>query len=171
MERHVAVSACFRAPVERVRSVLIDDPAAAFEPERTGADRRSGPFTVPLSVDLGGGTVLTQRVVVELGPVEHGDNALTVPIGWRPAGHKRVFPTFAGHLSIADHDGEVTVTVEGTYQVPLGVIGAFGEGVLGRRVARSTVSALAGTIADRLSAACAAAAPGWIPPPAPPRAG
>jgi hypothetical protein len=63
----------------------------------------------------------------------------------------RLFPDFHGdlRLRIASVD-ETLLTLEGQYRPPLGPFGAVFDVVLGRRIARSTMSELVGRIAKAM---------------------
>jgi hypothetical protein len=83
----------------------------------------------------------------------------------------RFFPDFHGtlRLRIASVD-ETLLTLEGEYRPPLGPLGAAFDVLVGRRIARSTMSELVGRIAKamerREDAYRASAAPGGGTPPA-----
>jgi hypothetical protein len=94
-------------------------------------------------------------VVVTVGATCEAEGELWVPLRWEPSGHRRVLPGFEGVLELdGDPDGDgrgpVGLRIRGTYDVPLGAVGRFGDGVAGRRVARQTLGLLVGELAERL---------------------
>lgn len=105
-----------------------------------------------VGVELGGGTSARQEVVVEIDPTadEHGPD-VRWPIRWHPVGHTRVLPSFDGVLRAVDEGDTTTLHLRGTYHPPLGVLGAAGDAVLGRRVAGATAAALLSDVADRIT--------------------
>jgi hypothetical protein len=61
-----------------------------------------------------------------------------------------MMPTFTGQLEASRARPGTRVRLNGTYTVPLGVIGRFGDGVLGRRLARRSLDTLVERLASRL---------------------
>lgn len=141
-----------RAPMARASEVLVRDPGSVVADGCTDPERRERRFTTSLGVDLGPGGHLDVRVVVDLGAARsHGDRT-TVPIRWRAAGWERMFPAFAGALEARRSGERTSLVLAGTYTVPLGPLGGFGDGLAGRRIARRSLTAFLEDAARRLDA-------------------
>ena len=150
VRRSVEVSTAVRAPVARASEVLVNDPGCVVAERPTIDERRDRRFSTTLGVGLGPGGHLDARVVVEVGAARATGERTTIPVRWRAAGWERMFPAFAGVLE-AHKDGErTTLALRGTYTVPLGPLGGFGDGLAGRRVARRSLTAFVEQVARRL---------------------
>lgn len=90
-----------------------------------------------------GGLVLEREVAVEVGyEPAAGDEPASLAIAWRPEG-TTLFPTFAGRVDAAEAGQQrCTLTISGTYDVPLGVAGALFDAVVGVRIAEGTLHGL-----------------------------
>jgi hypothetical protein len=76
-----------------------------------------------------------------------------VPLHWQAWGRERLFPVFDGELRAAPvGPAATTVVVSGTYSVPLGPVGRFGDGLIGRRLARQSLTAFLEDAARRIDA-------------------
>lgn len=149
MERLLEVQTRIDAAVERVQELIQGDPGAVLAPP--GAARPTArSFLVSLSAELTPGAGALHEVVLELGPLTIGDDQVRWPLRWRPAAHRRLLPPFEGVLRATRSGDGTTLALEGGYRPPLGVIGAFGDGVVGHRLARSTAEALLDDIAGRV---------------------
>ena len=165
-----------RAAPAAAGKVLVDDPASVLGAVPPGADRRARRFPAELEVAMGAGASLRQEVVVDVGAVsvvDADDGGILLPLSWRAAGRQSLFPAFRGDLEVvAGEDGSV-LRLRGAYTVPLGTLGRFGDGVVGRRVARRSLEAFLHEAGRRLDEAVAgraeqagrakAAAPGQGP--------
>ena len=153
MERTIEATTVVPAVPARVAAVLADDPGAVLASARTPEERRAGRFRTRLSVDLGGGTRLQQEVEIEVGPaVRAGEGGVALPVAWHSVAHDRLLPSFRGELGAVPDRGGTALRLAGTYVVPLGALGRFGDGVLGRRLARRSVVAFLEDAGRRLDA-------------------
>ncbi|HEX6422034.1 MAG TPA: hypothetical protein VFZ79_01055 [Acidimicrobiales bacterium] len=153
MKRGIEASTTVQAPFERVRQVLSADPAVVMGADvRPGGDRY-GLFRSELGVELPTGGALRKAVDIEAGTLEPIDGAASLPLSWRASGHDRLFPVFEGHLRISRAgEGTTRLLVHGVYVVPLGPVGRFGDGVIGRRLARQSLASFVEDAARRLDA-------------------
>jgi hypothetical protein len=135
---------------ERAREVLMTDPGAVFGETRSMDEDRTRRFSMDLGVNLGAGASVHQAVTLELGRPQAVGGGLMLPIAWQATGREGFFPTFEGELVTSGAPAGTRMELTGTYTVPLGVIGRFGDGVLGRRLARSSLEALVQRLAARL---------------------
>jgi hypothetical protein len=98
-----------------------------------------------LVVDVGQGLQLHQDVVVTFDEPRLADGELWVPVRWTPAGHSRFLPSFVGVLELLRTDDDAdraAVRLFGSYTIPLGVVGRFGDGLWGRQLAQETMRVL-----------------------------
>lgn len=136
---------------EQVRQVLVDDPGAVVAEAVSPEDRRERRFRSELGVNLGAGGGIRQAVDIELGGLRVTDDGLLLPIRWQASGRARLFPVFEGRLSAAPEDRATTrLEVKGIYTVPLGPVGRFGDGLVGRRLARQSLRDFMEDAADRI---------------------
>lgn len=154
MEREIEATTELRAPLARVLEVLRDDPGTVIAEEVSADERSRRAFHTTVEVQAESGAALRHEVAVDVGPVSRADDGvLHVPLSWHPTGHERLLPTFDGEL-VAEGDGgtRTGLALRGVYRVPLGLVGRFGDSLVGRRIARRSVSDLLGTFAGRLDA-------------------
>lgn len=152
MKRGIEASTSVRAPIERACEILRTDPGCVLAERCTADQRRAHRFHTTLGVDVGGGGGLHQQVVVETGLTQPTDGGVELPVRWHAAGHERLFPTFDGVLELQAEGVRTKVTLRGTYTVPLGVLGRFGEGLAGRRAAHQSLTSFVEQVAGRLDA-------------------
>ncbi|HET6771900.1 MAG TPA: hypothetical protein VFH36_01240 [Acidimicrobiales bacterium] len=183
MKRDVEASTTIQIPIEQATEVLVDDlrrivadPANGDRPDpgHAGDGHADGEWadrvTSTLVVGLGTGKSVSKEVEVEVGNASRGDGVTTVPLHWHASGRDRLFPSFDGALEAsAEALGASLLTVRGTYTVPLGPVGRFGDGVIGRRLARQSLAAFVEGVARRLDGEAhrRAAAVSWHPAPYP----
>lgn len=136
-----------RAPLDQAAEVLRDDPGAVIPGEQQ--DERE--FSTRLATPVGA-TVVHQEVNLQIGTVTAvSADEMAAPLSWQPVAHERLLPDFDGRLSVrVDPHGDREIVLRGIYEVPLGAVGRFGDSLIGRRVARYSVSDLLGRLAERL---------------------
>lgn len=170
VRRGIEASTTVKVDIDGARDVLADDPGVLVADVVTAADRRDRRFTTTLGVDLAGGGGVRHAVVVELGRPHPGGQQTALTLCWRAQAHQRLFPTFEGELQVEpEGPGETQLTVSGTYAVPLGPIGHFGDGLVGRRIARQSLASFVEQVAERLDREVhrRAASAAWHPAPYP----
>lgn len=133
-------------PFEQAREVVLKRPGVLFREELPEA--ASDTFTLNLGVDIAAGASIHQDVLVQLGAPVQVASSIVVPVLWRGPGRDHLVPAFKGQLALSPSGQYTTMALVGSYTVPLGVVGRFGDGVLGWRLARRTFE----TLADRLMA-------------------
>lgn len=136
MERSIEATTVISASADRVRGLLASDPAAAL--------------TNPTTLAAGG---LHHDVIVTLGEPDLGDAVLSIPVSWHPVDHARLFPSFLGALEAESSVAGTRLRLAGSYSVPLGVVGQFGDGLIGRRLAKQSLHSLLTTVAERITTA------------------
>lgn len=129
-----------------------DRAAAAFE--RT-VRRRSG--GVEVAAPLGRSASLRHEVALTLGPPVRsaGRSRVSSEVRWWPVGHRILVPGFRGTLEVVEGNGpsDVRLRLAGTYRVPLGPLGLAFDGVVGRRIARRSLTELLAAWRSELTAA------------------
>lgn len=166
MERHVRVTTSLRAPVERAREALLVDRGAVVADHPTMAEREASRYETALAVDMGEGAAVRQAVAVELGIPHIDAQQVTLPISWEAKGRSGLFPTFAGHLVVEPGAAGSQLVLAGSYEIPLGPLGRFGDALIGRRMAQRSLSAFVRMVADRIDGVADVRVPasGWGPP-------
>ena len=151
MERGIRASTTVEVDYQRVRDVMADDPGGVVSDDVTPEDRRAGCFRSELGVDLGAGGAVHRAVDVEIGTVHQTDDITILPLHWQARGRERLFPVFDGRMTATpDGAGATSLVVAGTYVVPLGPVGRFGDGLIGRRIARQSLTAFLEDAARRI---------------------
>lgn len=161
MEREIEASTAVQSPLAWARRVLTDDPGSVLSDDCSTADRAMRQFRATLALDTAGaGASVRQDVVIDVGlPRDDHDGPaddekpFVLPISWRAAGFERLFPTFDGELVLEGPPDAPTLSVRGHYVVPLGPMGRFGDGLIGRRIARRSLASFLESVAQRLDAA------------------
>jgi hypothetical protein len=153
MERSIEAATTIRVAFARAREALIDDPAALFNDTKQAGGQRARRFPTDLGVNLGAGASVHQEVMVRLGIPRATEDGLALPLAWRATGRERWLPTFTGELSVAATRSGTRLRLSGAYTVPLGAVGKFGHGLVGRRLARRSLDAFVDGVAARLEAA------------------
>jgi hypothetical protein len=150
MEQPIEASTTSRVPFARACEVLLDDPGAVFSESQTDRQRSATRFRTELSVDLGAGASVHQKVTLHEGVPRPTVTGLVLPVTWQATGRDRLLPTFSGALQVSERSRETGLRLDGTYTVPLGAVGRFGNGVVGRRLARRSLNTLVELLASRL---------------------
>jgi hypothetical protein len=100
-----------------------------------------------------GAGALAKEVRLVLGPPEVHRSGLLYPLSWSAVGSENLFPRLTADLLVSHvgHD-RTRITVDGTYQPPLGPLGKVIDRALLRRVAEATVRAWTDRLAEALTA-------------------
>jgi hypothetical protein len=142
MDRAVVASTRLRATADCALDVVRSDPLAAF----------GGP-RLALAANLPGVPAIRHDIDLEVGPVVCLEGAVAVPVRWCAAGREALFPRFAGELVVGRGEGDVVLRLHGAYTVPFGAVGGFGDGLVGRRIARRCIEDLVVRVATAIDAA------------------
>lgn len=152
MERALEGTVPVEAGPERVIQILSRDPAGVLT-GMPSADQ--GAFVAEMAVELGGGTSLAHEVDVVFGRRPDEGAVGRFGLSWRARDHEGAFPVFEGDLEVhPDGDGS-QLRLSGHYSLPLGAVGAFGDRLLGHRVARRSIQGFMEAAAARIDAALA----------------
>lgn len=150
MERTIEAIVTVPVAPGRARAVLLDDPGTVLAERRSDEQRRTRTFLTELAVGVGGGTALRQEVRMHAGLPNAVGEGVVMPLEWRATGHEALLPAFHGDLELSPRPTGTQLRLIGEYQVPLGVVGRFADGLAGRRVGRRSISAFLEGVARRL---------------------
>src|SRR5581483_5154215 len=130
-ETRRSVAAVCHLPVafEDVVSVLRVEGAAVV------ADHVTADGTVIVTLRPSPSAVLHWDVEVHLGPLVDDDDAVGVPLWWEAATLPALFPTLNAGLEATPTPAGTELRLVGHYLLPLGRIGAYGDGLRGHRLA------------------------------------
>lgn len=102
-----------------------------------------------LAVELPGGGRVVQEVVVTVRPVPTLEPVQAWSVRWAPQEHSHLLPAFIGELTVEDDDDDgALVRLSGRYRLPLGLVGAAGDALGGRRLARASLQGFLDAIAE-----------------------
>ena len=152
VKRAIHATTALEVSFDQVSRALSDDPASVVVDERVEQPDDDGDH---LRSELGvavGATAFRQAVDIDVGDLRVTDTDAVLPLRWRASGRDRLFPVFDGRLEATpDTAGAGTVlSVVGVYTVPLGPVGRFGDGLIGRRLARQSLTAFLEDAAARI---------------------
>jgi len=151
VETALDVTAQVKAGAERVIQILSSDPAGVL----TGmASVDQAAFVAEMAVEVGGGTSLVQEVDVVFGRQPADDDTVCrFGLSWQARDHQGAFPVFAGALEVHPDGTGSRLRLCGRYSVPLGAVGAFGDRLVGHRLACRSIQAFLEAAAARIDAA------------------
>ena len=101
-----------------------------------------------------GGSELTRKVHSEVGPLVSLDRAARLRLQWHAEQHPEWFPAVDAELEFAPaHTGSdaTDIHLTGSYEPPLGRLGALGDRVVGRRLAEQSLREFLAGVARRLA--------------------
>lgn len=148
MDRHIEVFAHLEMRPETIIELLNADPAAIL----TGTGSADhGSFVASIAVEVAGGTTLAHDVDVVFGQLLSDGDVARYGVSWRPHGHEHLFPIFGGDLEAHPEVDGTRLRLAGYYTRPLGAVGAFGDGLVGHRVARRALQGFLDDAAARLA--------------------
>lgn len=145
MERSIAALTTVGADPVAVGELLCRDPRAIIG---TAAMLEATVRHVP---------VVRREVPVNVGDPTRTAGIVIVPLGWHASSLEDLFPTFEGELAAEPLLSGTRLRLTGTYTVPLGLLGRFGDGLLFRRIAQESLGGWLEDLARRLGHAVGAA--------------
>lgn len=150
MHRSIRAGAEAQVPFRHAERFLRRPPLGLFGPslDDVPSPRR---FHTTLAADGPGGVSVAHGVDIEIVAVRSEEDRVEIDLRWSPTGGSSLLPPFAGTLQASGGPHASTeLTLKGSYRVPLGLLGRFGDGVVGFQIARRSVGDLLDRIAARL---------------------
>lgn len=151
MDRPLHCYAYIEAPFDVVSRLLADDTTAVLQHATDDAAEQAGSLSRTLHVALAGMEV-SKDVRIEVGdfqPVEVLRSI--VPLRWHAETGRLLFPELTATLEVSAVvlDPPLTqITVDGSYEPPLGVLGLGADRLLLHRLAEATVHRFTNEVAD-----------------------
>jgi hypothetical protein len=153
VERLLHVYAYVEAPFDLVTRLLADNTAAVLQHATDDAAEQAGVLSRTLRVAVGGFEV-SRDVTIEIGEFDpRGITRSVVPLRWHAESGRLLFPQLAADLEVSAvvFDPPLTqLTVDGSYEPPLGALGAGADRLLLHRLAEATVHRFTHEVADQL---------------------
>jgi hypothetical protein len=144
-------------PFERVRAALVADARGIFSRATTVASERAQRLASGLRVNIAGVEIGKEIDLQVLGSVDSQLDAAGLPretrieLTWRAVGKPSLFPIMKAELAIyALSAHETQLDLKGTYEPPLGPLGAAIDALIGRRIAEACMHQLIVDVAERL---------------------
>lgn len=142
MERPLYCYAYLEAPFDLVTRLLAEDAPALFQEATDRAADEAGTLSRRLSVEVGGFEV-GKDVEIHVGEFEpRGLLSSAVPLRWHAEKGRLLFPELSAELEVSALvlDPPLTqVSVSGSYEPPLGLLGAGADRLVLHRLAEATV--------------------------------
>jgi hypothetical protein len=146
-------------PYEIVEVTLLDDPQHWIP----GLASKAGALTDALMAEVGfgsDGTRVEKTVLLEVHPPIAFPSRVLLPIEWRPASARGLFPELQADLEIAPLGPRRThLSISARYDPPLGLVGRTLDRAMLHRVAELTIKDFLDRTGAALTAAAAAGAP------------
>jgi hypothetical protein len=140
-----------RASFACARDLLVHDPVGTLgSPEGAGPKRRR--FPADLSVQVGRTGVIHVRVEIEIRAVHLDHDSARWDMTWHAIDHPHLFPVFEGTLGLEPAErGGTILRMTGSYEPPIGPVGAVGDSVMRHRVARQSIERYLRSIAGHIN--------------------
>jgi hypothetical protein len=146
VERPIEITAVLARPAGSVIGTFLERGGALLGTV-TGGDGEHQRVVVRLTV---GPSAVDQDVACVVSEVTGDEGGASMRVRWRPIRYDRWLPSFDGVLAVLPIADETLVSLDGSYEIPMGTVGAFGDGIVGRRLAKRTLTALMAEIAASL---------------------
>lgn len=153
MARHLHAYAYVEAPFDVCSRLLAEDAGRVLQQATDDAASQAHVLSRTLEVEVGGFSV-SREVVIEVGDFQPQQvTASVVPLRWHAERGRLLFPELTAELEIAavTLDPPLTqLTLDGSYEPPLGALGAGADRVALGRIAEATVHRFVHEVADHL---------------------
>ena len=163
MEHFIEATVSIDLSFEECSDFLSSDVEKLFDDIPTAGPRGDGLQTV-LSIDLGAGATVRQKVTLDVGRPRSTPGALVRNVAWRATGHGRYLPRFSGQLKALPDGSRTKLCLGGVYTVPLGVVGRLGDSVLGHRLAAQSLQTLIESVGARVERELGPRRTSWLRP-------
>jgi hypothetical protein len=162
MERPLHCYAYVEAPFDLVTRLLAEDAAGVLQRATEDAADQAGTLSRTLSIEVAGFEV-GRDVVIEVGAFQPREVVRSVvPLRWRAERSRLLFPELAADLEVTALSFEpplTQLTVSGSYEPPLGLLGAGVDRLVLHRLAEAAVHRFTHEVADELRRRVEALAP------------
>ena len=163
MEHFIEACASIDLSFEACSDFLSGDVDKLFDDIPTAGPRGDDLQTV-LSINLGAGATVRQQVTLDVGQPRATRRVLVRNVAWRATGHGRYLPRFSGQLEALPDGPRTKLRLSGAYTVPLGVVGKFGDSVLGHRLAAQSLQTLIESVGARIEREVGPRRTSWLRP-------
>lgn len=150
MNGTIEASTTLPVDVASVAAIIGSDPGVVLCDTCSAEDRRARVFRTQIAAELHGGGRIGHEVELELGALDAEGGEFVLPLRWHASGHERLFPTFDGALRVRAGDKGTVLRLTGTYIVPLGLVGRFGDGLVRSRVVRGSLETFLADVVRRV---------------------
>jgi hypothetical protein len=153
VERELHCYAYVEAPFDLTARLLADNATSVLQHATDDAAEQAGTLSRTLRVEVGGLEV-GREVAIEVGEFEpRGIRSSVVPLHWRAERGRFLFPELTAELEVSalTLDPPLTqLTVSGTYEPPLGLLGAGADRLVLHRLAEATMHRFTHEVADEI---------------------
>jgi hypothetical protein len=153
VDRPLLCYAYVEAPFDLVTRLLADEASSVLQHATSDAADQAGTLSRTLSVTVAGVEV-GRDVTIEVGDFQPREvTRSVVPLRWHAERGRLLFPELAADLEVSAlaFDPPLTqITVSGSYQPPLGLLGAGVDRLGLHRLAEATVHRFTNEVADEL---------------------
>jgi len=153
VSRDLHVYAYVEAPFDLCTKLLAENATRVFQQATDESAVQARVLSRTLEVEVGGFAV-SRNVVIEVGEFEPRHmTACVVPLRWHAESGRLLYPELKAELEVAAlvFDPPLTqLTLQGTYEPPLGALGAGADKLALGRLAEATVHRFVHEVADQL---------------------
>lgn len=153
MERPLHYYAYVEARFDLVTRMLAEDTLAVLQRATDDAREQANMLSRSLEVDVGGFQI-SRTVVIEVGEFEPREvTRSVVPLRWHAEKGGLLFPSLSANLEVSSVTFEPPlsqITVDGSYEPPLGLLGAGADRLVLHRLAEAAVHRFTNEVADQL---------------------
>jgi hypothetical protein len=174
VSRELHAYAYVEAPFDLCIRLLAENATRVLQQATDESAEQARVLSRPLAVEVGGFSV-SHEAVIEVGEFEPRQlTSAVVPLRWQAETGRLLFPTMEAELEVSAlvFDPPLTqVTLRGTYEPPMGAIGAGADRLALGKLAEATVHRFVHEVADQLRRLVEAIPEDerlWSPPPGSP---
>lgn len=153
MERALHCYAYVEAPWDQVSRLLAEDSRAVLQHATVDAADQAQEISRTLKLEVAGFEV-SKDVSIQVGEfVPREATRSVVPLRWRAERGRMLFPELAADLEVASvsfNPPLTQLTVTGSYEPPLGLLGAGADRLMLHRLAEATIHRFIHEVADEL---------------------
>jgi hypothetical protein len=153
VSRELHVYAYVEAPFDLCAKLLAENATRVFQQATDESAAQARVLSRTLELEVGGFSV-SREVIIEVGEFEPRQlTASVVPLRWHAETGRLLFPELRAELEVAALVFEpplTQLTLQGTYEPPLGAVGAGADRLALGRLAEATVHRFVHDVADQL---------------------